>query len=912
MYSLILAHHEGLDNTDYVKINRKQLLEYVVDILFAYAKNKDGTYFGGRLSQEGYLRLKMVLSSRPTREFHGVWPVMEAYRNYILLSKEVQQEKVIEALKAFATSPELIRAAAAIQADDPLALDEFFQESPNLAEVTSDQGQNLLHFASMLDRGGLVTKLVSEYHMDPFVRDLNHTTPLELALHLGNVRAAQAIMYYVIREEGFVLPSKKLDILGCMNKHIVESSGTMMRTMLTWTHLIKDERVFTEEGVRQIMLNELMQKAALNGNWIAFCHLLDAGADPNYRRPGKEGQDVLTSTVILNQPIMAAVLLALGANPDGNPGPQSFPPLHHAAVGSGYNHDALKTKKDAIYQLGDQSSHVITFQGLYPCHSADLQQFSIHVLLAYGADLEIREESGRTPFSGSVITSRYNVQAKFLLERKYPADIDAPDLTGSTALHFAAKGKDLQRLDFLIRYGANLEVKDLRGRTPLAVAAGFANIRICERLVGAGANIGARDANGNNCLELALHSEKLTRYFLGVLRYCPDEKRNCILNNRDHQSRSIIHVAVTSTSNKRVPASVLQLLIDEGIKPLTRDAIGYTPLHWVIAIGDPRNPSDLSRQHAEVLLRHRESQPLLLHPPDDVLGLPIGHFLALYRRIDLIDLVQKYLLLHFVVFANELRGTLVKLTMMELLDMVKDPESNYPTKLIEIMMKMSAHRAPMFHPDRVISEYRGLERISNTRKLALHGLPETKQLEWDYFANGEFVETFTSRRAFIIDGHGRPRGIKLFTEFSDDELNPRVWVYDEAGSCHGVLGNANDILADSEKENEGWTQEELKSIGEMLMKTFKESGVVADDTSEPTERSTELAKADEGSKKKKAWKGDPLYKAIQTPEQREDGEWIWPDNGCEVSGMEALEAEILGDLRNPTDDIVYLETPMYS
>ena len=56
-----------------------------------------------------------------------------------------------------------------------------------------------------------------------------------------------------------------------MHKHITEGNRSMTSTILTWTLFIKGEPALTEEGVRQIMDNELMQQAVAKGNWLAFC-----------------------------------------------------------------------------------------------------------------------------------------------------------------------------------------------------------------------------------------------------------------------------------------------------------------------------------------------------------------------------------------------------------------------------------------------------------------------------------------------------------------------------------------------------------------------------------------------------------------------------------------------------------------
>ena len=666
-HQLIVYHHSGLATGDYVKIDRHQLMGYVCDVLFANATfNDDEGYFGNRLDKRGYLRLKSIICTRPSPQFSGIWPVMEAYINYIMLGREVNKAQVASTVEEFATDSNLQAAANAIMRDGPLTLDEIILQNPEVVNSTSNKGQTLLHLAALLDRGGLVVRLMSYYSMDPFVHDKDGISPVYLALHMGSVRAAQAIIHFNLRREGYMLSSKQVDLLGIMQRHMEEGNGAMTSMILTWMLFVKDEKVFTDDSIRQLMINDLLRRAIVGGNWFAFCSLLFWNANPNYTQPRRNRNgplvDVLSMAVMSNQPLMAAVLLALGADPNGLGRFGALSPLHYAVVGSGHNHDALTLKNKSLYRHGSwQMSHVITCMNLYPCHSSDLQTFSTHVLLKYGADVELPEDSGRSPLSGGITTSKHTRAVRLLLERKYLADINSGDFTGSTALHISVKQKDLQRVDLCLNFGADTERKDIRGRTALAIAACIGHLRICQRLLHAGANIAARDANGNNCLELALHSEELTGFFLEVLREGPVDKYQNVLNNRDYQGRSIIHVAVTSTANKRVPTSVLKLLLKEGANPSLHDHIGYSPMHWVIGSGDLENACE----RFEILLENGGMLALLPH--DDILGLTPVHLLSLYRRSDLIPIVKRHVLLAYSWIASEVKGLLLPMTAIDLL-----------------------------------------------------------------------------------------------------------------------------------------------------------------------------------------------------------------------------------------------------
>src|SRR5438093_10605282 len=56
-----------------------------------------------------------------------------------------------------------------------------------------------------------------------------------------------------------------------------------------------------------------------------------------------------------------------------------------------------------------------------------------------------------------------------LLQRN--ADVNAPQIDGTTALHWAARLDDLEVADMLIRAGANASAANREGATPLGLAA---------------------------------------------------------------------------------------------------------------------------------------------------------------------------------------------------------------------------------------------------------------------------------------------------------------------------------------------------------------------------------------------------------------------------------------------------------
>ena len=88
-----------------------------------------------------------------------------------------------------------------------------------------------------------------------------------------------------------------------------------------------------------------------------------------------------------------------------------------------------------------------------------------------------------------------------LLQQK--ADVNAPQLDGATALHWAVYRDDLEAADLLIAGGAKVDAANRDAFTPLAMASLYGNVPMIERLLTAGADAKQRLANGETMVMLA-------------------------------------------------------------------------------------------------------------------------------------------------------------------------------------------------------------------------------------------------------------------------------------------------------------------------------------------------------------------------------------------------------------------------
>jgi len=85
-------------------------------------------------------------------------------------------------------------------------------------------------------------------------------------------------------------------------------------------------------------------------------------------------------------------------------------------------------------------------------------------------------------------------------------DVNAHDVDGTTALHWAVRGDDVETVRALVRAGANVNVANRYGVTPLSLAAANGARAIAADLIAAGADVGTSTPGGETVLMTAAHT----------------------------------------------------------------------------------------------------------------------------------------------------------------------------------------------------------------------------------------------------------------------------------------------------------------------------------------------------------------------------------------------------------------------
>jgi ankyrin repeat protein len=200
----------------------------------------------------------------------------------------------------------------------------------------------------------------------------------------------------------------------------------------------------------------------------------------------------------------------------------------------------------------------------------------IPLLLSHGADIEARDEKGRTPLITAAFWGTKDI-AQILVDSG--ANVAAKDQEGQTALHLTAshglveRASKTESVDLMQLFrGSDLESTDDDGRTPLIHAAKAGNVETVRQLIDKKANIMATDKNDWSAVHHAAkgdHADVLP-LFQGADLEAKEKK----------EGWTPLMVAAEAGNTKAV-----RTLIDMKVNIMTVEAVGFTALQLAASSG---------------------------------------------------------------------------------------------------------------------------------------------------------------------------------------------------------------------------------------------------------------------------------------------------------------------------------------
>ena len=156
-----------------------------------------------------------------------------------------------------------------------------------------------------------------------------------------------------------------------------------------------------------------------------------------------------------------------------------------------------------------------------------------------------------------------------LLQKK--ADVNAPQVDGATAIHWAVYRDDLEVADLLIRAGANVKAANREGVTPLAMAALYGNVQMIDKLLKSGADVKQRGPTGGE-----------TVLMLAARNGNPDAIRVLLEAGAEVNVRETLRgtTALMWAAEQKHPAAV-KALLDGGADPSLRSGGAGLPRNYM-------------------------------------------------------------------------------------------------------------------------------------------------------------------------------------------------------------------------------------------------------------------------------------------------------------------------------------------
>lgn len=241
-------------------------------------------------------------------------------------------------------------------------------------------------------------------------------------------------------------------------------------------------------------------------------------------------------------------------------------------------------------------------------------------------------EASRITFHTAASTGNTEVLSTYLAKK--PEILNQLDEQGVTALHRAARGKQVEAVRLLLKKGADVNLRGKKDQcTPLLYAVLGANMEIIQLLVDKGSDINARDKDGENALYYGAAAGRtdIIKYFMkkglklkgetskihtNPLTYAVERghletarwlfKQGVDLNIADETNFNLLHRDAWAAK-----ADMILWLLAQGLNVNSKTTSGRTPLHNAAMAGNTGAVDLLLKKGADINAADKEGRTAL-------------------------------------------------------------------------------------------------------------------------------------------------------------------------------------------------------------------------------------------------------------------------------------------------------------
>ena len=180
----------------------------------------------------------------------------------------------------------------------------------------------------------------------------------------------------------------------------------------------------------------------------------------------------------------------------------------------------------------------------------------IHIHIYTGADINTANKRGNTPLIYAVYYQLCNVIDLFTKTEKIHLDVNAKNIYGKTALHYAAIVSSKEIALTLLASGANIFAADNTGNTPVHTACKYGSEKVLKLIMECRQNdihniVHKTDGEGNTPLMLAKSALKFSPHSVMLLIKCGSD-----LTAFNDENCCILHF-YSNTDDKNINQEIL-------------------------------------------------------------------------------------------------------------------------------------------------------------------------------------------------------------------------------------------------------------------------------------------------------------------------------------------------------------------